>query len=133
MKQIHFHNLEKNKSWTILLLVMVIILMFLGYYPLGIAHNTQEYIRISVFLALIYHNSRIFWYKNNIQWNRKGAIIRIKTFFGKSINFNDIKSVSLNGKILTITKKRQREIRYDLNEYAHADVQKLHKIIAENI
>ena len=46
---------------------------------------------IGFFLQVIYF-SRLFWHKNTVQWNDKGIVIRIKSFLGKSLRFDEIKA-----------------------------------------
>lgn len=74
----------------------------------------------------------MFWYKNYIQWNKKGATIRINSLLGKSLRFDEIKSTELNDKILTIIKADGQIIKFDLNKIAEADSHKLHEIIIRN-
>ena len=76
--------------------------------------------------------SRMFWYKNYIQWNKKGAVIRINSFIGKSLSFDQIKTTELNEKKLKITKTNGKIVTFDLDEIAESDTQKLNEIIVKN-
>ena len=83
------------------------------------------------FLQAIYF-SRLFWHKNTVQWNDKGIVIRIKSFLGKSLRFDEIKATELNGRILTLTKYNGKTITIDLNDFAESDTQRLNEIMVKN-
>ena len=76
--------------------------------------------------------SKLFWFKNTIQWNDKGIVIRIKSFLGKSLRFDEIKATELSNKILTLTKTDGQKITLDLNEFQDSDTQKLNEIMIKN-
>ena len=76
--------------------------------------------------------SKLFWHKNTVQWNDKGIVIRIKSFLGKSLRFDEIKATELNEKILTLIKTDGRKITVDLNEFSNSDTQKLNEIMIKN-
>ena len=67
--------------------------------------------------------SKLFWFKNTVQWNKKGAVIRINSFMGKSFNFDEIKKTELNEKKLIITKNGGKTMTFDLNEIIESDTQ----------
>ncbi|WP_405414163.1 hypothetical protein [Maribacter sp. Asnod1-A12] len=71
-------------------------------------------------------------YKNYVQWNKKGVIIRINSWASKSLNFNQIKKTEMVEKKLIITKDSGITITFDLNEIKEADSQKLNEIIVKN-
>lgn len=77
--------------------------------------------------------SRMFWFRNYFQWNKKGANIRINSFLGKSLNFEEIIKTELTDKVLKITKSSGNKLAFDLNHIADEDVQKLHRIIVKSI
>lgn len=74
----------------------------------------------------------MFWYKNYVQWNKKGAVIRVNSFVGKSLNFNQIQRTELNDEKLKITKTDGKTVMIDLNEIEESDTQKLKEIIIKN-
>lgn len=67
-----------------------------------------------------------------MQWNKKGIVIRIKTFLGKSIKFEEIKETNLNENVMEITKKNGHLIQIDVSEIAKSDSRKLKDIILKN-
>jgi len=74
----------------------------------------------------------MFWYKNYVQLNKKGAVIRINSWNGKSLSFDQIKKIELIEKKLIITKENGNTVTFDLNEIAESDTQKLNEIIIKN-
>jgi hypothetical protein len=133
MKQIHFDHLGKGNYW-ITLIILSLIFIVIGIVEPFEFENERIYKYISAagfFLQAIYF-SKLFWYKSTVQWNDKGIVIRIKSFLGKSLRFDEIKATELNGKVLTLTKTNGKTIRLDLNEFSETDNQKLNEIMIKN-
>ena len=133
MKKIHFDNL--NKSWFLMtILILSIIFLLFGIFELIPFENPEinQNIRAVGFLLQTIYFSRMFWFKNYIQWNKKGAIIRINSFLGKSLSFDKIKKTELKENKLIITKNGGEIVTFDLNEIVENDTKKLNKIIVKN-
>jgi len=131
-KKIHFDNM---KSWIwIAILILSLIFILVGTFELFEFENPKLNKRISVigfFLQVIYF-SKMVWYKNYVQWDKKGAVIRINSWSGKSLNFDEIKKTELIEKKLIITKDNGNTVTFDLNEIAESDTQKLNEIMIKN-
>ena len=110
MKKIHFDNLSKN-WFLITILILSIIFLLVGIFEFIPFENPKINKKISGvgFLLQALYFSRMFWFKNYIQWNKKGAVIRINSFMGKSLSFDEIKKTELNEKKLTITKVNEKK------------------------
>lgn len=66
-----------------------------------------------------------------MQWNKKGIVIRIKSFFGVNLSFEDLKSVSFENKILSLnTYYKIHQI--NINEIYDSDCKKLVSILEDN-
>lgn len=131
-KKIHFDNM-KNWIW-IAILILSLIFILTGTFELFEFENPKLNKRISAigfFLQVIYF-SKMFWYKNYVQWNKKGANIRVNSFWGKSLSFNQIKKTEFIEKKLIITKENGNTVMFDLNEIAESDTKKLNEIITKN-
>jgi len=131
-KKIHFDNM-KNWIW-IAILILSLIFILAGTFELFEFENPKLNKRISAigfFLQVIYF-SKMFWYKNYVQLNKKGAVIRINSWNGKSLSFDQIKKIELIEKKLIITKENGNTVTFDLNEIAESDTQKLNEIIIKN-
>jgi len=74
----------------------------------------------------------MFWYKNYVQWNKVGAVIRINSIFGKSFKFLEVQRTELNDKILTITKNDGKKITADLKSISETDINRLNEIMVKN-
>ena len=132
MKRVHFDNLGKNKYWIIIILLSLV-LIFIEELPIEFENpKAYSYIRASGFFLQAIYWSKLFWFKNTVQWNKKGAVIRINSFMGKSLSFDQIKKTELTEKKLIITKTSGEIITFDLNEIAEFDTQKLNEIIVKN-
>ena len=94
--------------------------------------KTNKYLNAIGFLIVFGINSQMFWYRNYVQWNKRGIFIRIKSFLGKNITFKDIKSYELSNKILTLKLTNGNKIEIDLNHIVETDALKLHDIISKN-
>ena len=132
MKKIHFDNLGKNKYWIIIILLSLV-LIFIEELPIELENpKAYSYIRASGFFLQAIYWSKLFWFKNTVQWNKKGAVIRINSFMEKSLSFDQIKKTELNENKLIVTKTSGEIITFDLNEIAESDRQKLNEIIIKN-
>ena len=132
MKRIHFDNM-RNKFWIAILILSVICFIIGIFEPIEYSNkDLNKYFLKSGFLLQVLYFSKMFWYKNYVQWNKKGANIRVNSFWGKSLSFDQIKTTELNKKTLTITKNNGNKITLDLNEIAESDSQKLNEIIIKN-
>ena len=85
------------------------------------------------FLYKVVYSSKLFWYKNTVQWNKKGAVVRINSFVGKSLQFDEIKMIELNGKTLYLKKFDGKNISFDLNGFSRTDIDRFLEIIKKNI
>ena len=123
----------KNWIWIVILILSLIFILG-GTFELFEFENPKLNKRISAvgfFLQVIYF-SKMFWYKNYVQWNKKGAVIRINSFSAKTLSFDQIKKTELNDKKLTITKINGNKITFELNEIVESDTHKLNEIIIKN-
>lgn len=130
MKKIKFDNLQYNWYFISMILLSSIFLC-IGYFELIEFENPNTYRKIIAgghFIQIILL-SRMFWFKNYVQWNKKGIVIRIKPFFGKSISFDDIRNTKIENKVFTIHKYNGKIYDFDVKEIEENDVKKLYDII----
>ena len=132
MKRIHFDNM-KNRIWISMIMLSLVFIITGGFELIEFTNPKVNKIIYATgfFLQAIYF-SRLFWHKNTVQWNDKGIVIRIKSFLGKSLRFDEIKATELNGRILTLTKYNGKTITIDLNDFAESDTQRLNEIMVKN-
>lgn len=134
MEKIHFDNFQK--SWFLItILILSIILLLIGIFEFIPFENPKINKRMLSGIGFILPAlllSRMFWYKNYFGWNRKGAVIRINSFMGKLLSFDQVKTTELNEKVLTVRKFNEAKITIDLTKIEESEVQKLYEILVEN-
>ena len=133
MKRIHFDYLGKWNYWFILIILSLICIVIGIIEPFEFK-NKRIYKLVSAtgfFLQAIYF-SKLLWYKNTVQWNDKGIVIRIKSFPGKSLGFDEINMTEMNEKTMIVTKTNGEIIELNLKEFSESDTQKLNDIMIKN-
>ena len=130
MKRIKFDNLQTNWLFISLILISIFCIIF-GFFEIIEFENPKINKRISAigYLSQAIFFSRMFWFKNYVQWNKKGIVVRIKSFFGKSISFENVKNSKLENNILTIYENNGKSHNFDLTEIDEKDSKKLNEII----
>ena len=130
MKRIKFDNLQTNCLFISLILISIFCIIF-GFFEIIEFENPKINKRISAigYLSQAIFFSRMFWFKNYVQWNKKGIVVRIKSFFGKSISFENVKNSKLENNILTIYENNGKSYNFDLTEIDEKDSKKLNEII----
>ena len=132
MKRIKFDNLQAN-WFFISLIVLSMICLLIGSFELIPFENPIINKRIAAvgFASQAIFISRTFWYKNYLQWNKKGIFIRINSFSGKSIAFKTIDKTKIENNVLTISKKDGVTFDFNLNGIDENDSKKLNDIIKQ--
>lgn len=130
MKKIHFDNVGGNKLWLVLAIVSLI-LIIVGLLKPYDMQNPRFYAGISAlgFLIIAVLLSRPFWYKNVVQWNKKGMTIRINRWQGEQLKFANVQHVDLDGKMLHVTRKTGADLKLNLEEFSTEDTERLRSII----
>ena len=130
-KKLHFDNLGKQKYWKYIL-ILCTAMIFAGMFKPDHSLNDEiyRYLFIVGLVVPILYLSRIFWYRNIIQWNNKGVIIRLDAET-KSVKFENIKRVKNVDNHIIITNNDDNEIRFDLTAFDQKDVLKLVHILRE--
>ena len=130
MKRIKFDNIQAN-WFFISLIVLSLIWLVVGSFELIPFENPIINKRISSigFSSQALFFSRSFWYKNYLQWNKKGIFLQINSFSGKSIAFKIIESTKLENNLITIYKNDSNSFAFDLSTIDENDSKKLNDII----
>ena len=130
-KKLHFDNLGKQKYWKYILIICTA-MIFAGLFKPDQSINNEiyRYLFIVGLVVPILYLSRIFWYRNMIQWNNKGVIIRLDAET-KSVKFENIKRIKNVDNHIIITVNDDNEIRFDLTAFDQKDVLKLVHILRE--
>lgn len=133
MKSIHFDEIGKQKAWIYVLMILLLFLLIVVFKPFPNENPLNYKILFStcLFVLIVFH-SKNFWYKNSVQWNKIGMAIRIKSFLGKSVRFDEISAVDRGENDITITKANGKKVVIDLSDIEESDSQRLFEIIKEN-
>lgn len=133
MKRIHFDN---TRDWrvTAILIVAVIFILLGSFEPFDFDNpNMNKGITLFGWILWLVYFGRMFLYKNYVQWNKKGISIKINSFWGKNLTYNNIKgSEIIDNDTLIITKNNGNQLKIDLQGIVEKDALKLHNIIAEH-
>ncbi|CDF78378.1 hypothetical protein BN863_6660 [Formosa agariphila KMM 3901] len=82
---------------------------------------------------MIVVNGQLFWFKNAVQWNKKGIVIKLNAFFkSTSISFNHISDVELTDNTLKISRHNKKDSTFDLKDIEPSDSKKIFDIINTN-
>ncbi|TDE07695.1 hypothetical protein [Flavobacterium sandaracinum] len=133
MKKIHFNHLT-FKKWTSLLMVLSIVCILIG----GFEIFEFEYKRTNRMLASIgylcqaIYYSKMFWFKNYVEWNKLGMNIKLNSFLSKSITFENVEKLELDNNTLKIIQKSGRNKIFEIDDVPRNDLEKLIAIIQQN-
>ncbi len=135
MNKIHFDqlNFKDNKAQSILLILCAIILIS-NLFELINFENPKigKFINASIFLFLAFIYSKIFWYKNFVQWNKKGIMIKLNEFWGKNFKFEEIRNYSFQNNELSISKYDGQIKIFSLQNIDPESIDKLANILKTN-
>ena len=86
---------------------------------------------IGFFTQALYF-SKMFWYKNYVEWNKLGMNIKINRIISKSIKFDNVKKLEVDNYNFKIIQKCGREKIFEIHNIESNDLEKLLKIIKQN-
>ncbi|SCY12153.1 hypothetical protein SAMN05192588_1250 [Nonlabens sp. Hel1_33_55] len=76
----------------------------------------------------VFYFGRVFWYKNYVQCNRRGIMIKVKSFSSTNFSFSDLNTVELEDNKLTIKHGGKTSV-LNLGHIVEKDQQKLLSLI----
>ena len=134
MKKIKFENLQYNWFFILLVLISLFCIIF-GFFEIIEFQNPAINKGISAigYLIQTVYFSRMFWYTNYVQWNKKGIVIRIKPFFGKSISFKSIERTKLENNTLTVYKYDGNSYDFNITDIDKNDSKKLNGLFNQYV
>ena len=129
MKRIHFENLSWN--WTrIALLILASSCLLVGY---GLISNYENGLLTSLgFVILIIMLSKRFWYKNYVEYNRFGIVIKLNLLTDRTIKFNEIDTIKIKDDKLIMKLNSERKFEFKITDIDSSDLNKLLRILIEN-
>ncbi|UOE37012.1 hypothetical protein [Chryseobacterium oryzae] len=136
MNKIHFDqlNFRNNKAEFFILILCATILIFNFFEFINFENKTwNKLINVIPFLILIFFHSKIFWFKNFVQWNKKGIVIKLNNFWSKSFKFEDINKFDIQNQTLEINKYDGTKNIFQLNNIDTTSIEKLQQILIQNL
>ena len=132
MKKIHFDYYRSTFNLICFLVVVIgVILTWIGLF----SEEENKLTHIGMILNSIgftFSFGKMFFMKPYIGWNKKGMNIKINSFIPKNILFKNIKSYSVENKVLKIIYTHNEEV-YDLQQIRSTDISKLDELLKELI
>lgn len=133
MKKIHFNPL-RFKSWSTIIIAVAFICIVAGFFEIIPFGNTKNHSKVSALgsLLIAIYYSKIFWYRNYVEWNKLGMNIKLNQWLLKSIRFDEVKDVVVTATTLTIIEKSGSKKIFQTDLINPDDVDKLVTILREN-
>jgi len=126
---------EKNKNLIFMgILGLSVLLVIVGIMEdIPIIHpEANQYLILAGVLIQAVLLSRMFWYKNYVQWTKENILIRVKSLVGTSLRFAEIQSMDWGPAQLRIVKSDGKSVLIDLNGIRESDTARLKGILKEN-
>ncbi|MBC5840536.1 hypothetical protein H8R23_03885 [Flavobacterium sp. F-380] len=133
MKKIHFNHL-RFKHWSTFVILLAFLCIVFGFFEIVAFTNPEINKKVSALgyiLTAIYY-SKMFWYRNYVEWNKLGMNIKLNKWISKSISFDEVSEVLLTDSTLTIIEKSGFKKNFQIDTINSEDVAKLIRIINEN-
>ncbi|SEC53051.1 hypothetical protein SAMN04489761_3243 [Tenacibaculum sp. MAR_2009_124] len=127
---IHFDNHSNNKLWLIIMglsLIFIIIGIFGFFYDENNKWNSAIIALGNTTQAVFY--SKYLWYKNAVQYNKRGMVIKIKSFWGKSLNYHQLKDIELSDSEFIISRYEMDDLVFNISNIQKKDIVKLYNIL----
>lgn len=133
IKKIHFNYL-RFKHWSTFVILIAFLCIMFGFFEI-IAFNDPEINKkisaLGYILTTIYF-TKMFCFKNYVEYNKLGMSIKLNKWISKSISFAEVSEVPLTDSTLTIIEKSGFKKNFQIDTINSKDVAKLIRIISEN-
>jgi hypothetical protein len=104
--------------------------MLLGY---GIIPGYENNLITSFgFLILIALLSKRFWYKNYVEYNKLGIVIKLHLIKDKTIKFKEINHIEIKDQMLKVSLSTTKEVKFKLSSIKEDDRGQLIRLLVEN-
>jgi len=126
-RRIHFLNINKDR-FMLVVMIMAVVCLGLGLLE-AFKEGVNYYLIASSYFLMAFYFSKIFWYRNMVQYNKLGGTIKINSFFGKSFKFKDFKSTTIEKNTLKITTTNNKNLNFDTTGILSEDIDKLVELL----
>ena len=135
MKKIKFDqlNFRSNKTQFFLMILAgtLILLIFLEVFN-NFDPRIEKYSNVIAYFILMLIFSKMFWFKNYVQWNKKGIMIKLNNSWGKNYRFEEISNVNLENNQSIISKFNGQRNNFNLQNIDRESINKLINILKTN-
>lgn len=107
MKPIKFHSLDwKNNKLLLLFLLLSLVFIVSSLFDVWdfLGGETVKYITAICYLGLALKNIYPFFYRNHVQWNKRGIMIRVNSFWGTNFSFDEVRRIEYTEDRYTVYK-----------------------------
>ena len=92
----------------------------------------EKYSNVIAYFILMLIFSKMFWFKNYVQWNKKGIMIKLNNSWGKNYRFEEISNVNLENNQSIISKFNGQRNNFNLQNIDRESINKLINILKTN-
>ena len=133
MKNIHFNHL-RFKHWSTFVILLAFLSIVFGFFEIIAFTNPEINKKVSAlgYILITIYFSKMFWFRNYVEWNKLGMNIKLNKWISKSISFDEVSEVILTDSTLTIIEKSGFKKNFQIDTINSEDVAKLIRIINEN-
>lgn len=133
MKRIYFNHLNSKGNILLLFIAFVAFMTTIlsTFEWITLEQEQSKAVFLILLVILIYRSTPEFIFKNYVQWNQHGIIIKIDSWKGMSFNFQNITHVDFKTNAITINTSDKR-FDLDLRKVNVQDQEHLKKILREN-
>ncbi|WP_062616148.1 hypothetical protein [Flammeovirga sp. SJP92] len=118
-----------------IIVVVSFLLVAIGSFSenFGISALLEDILIVGGFVLLLLYQSRVWWFKNYVEWNKKQIYLKLGAGKGIKLKFATLNSCILQKELLLIKLKNGETISISIKEYNRSEVQKLQLLFMENI
>ena len=136
MKKIKFLNINSRCNFLVLFILVVAVV---ANSLMGLEFITFENPQVQKILSVVTYSlialylSRIFWYKNVIQYNKNGFTARINSFWGINKKYEDIIKIEVLENKINLTEYNGNISSIDINKIEESSKIQLLEFLNSNI
>lgn len=133
-EKIHFDDMTSNLLWVVLLIISIILVLIglTGFFTDENSKWNSKILFLGSLLQSIYFLKDV-WYKNYIRYNKLGMVIKIHSFWGKSINYQELKDIELTDNKFVILRHENDDLVFNISTIQKNDIVKLYNILKNKI
>ncbi|WP_044205932.1 hypothetical protein [Flammeovirga sp. OC4] len=133
MKKIRIYNIPPFVEKIVLSISFLLVAIGSFSDNFGISEFLENTFIIGGFVILLVYQSRVWWFKDYVEWNTKQIFLKLGNNKGLKLRFNTLNSCILQKDTLLIKLKNGETISIAIKEYNRKEVQELQLLLMENI